>query len=324
MRKKKRQIYILVLVLILILSFFILFSDILWGKKSKKIYQISIIIRGKNTESWTAVKQGIDQAAFEVNADISFITLSKENSVDEQIALLQREVNNGADAILISPADYEKMVESIENAMSKLPVVLIESSINSNKNLPYISCDNYGLGVSLAESVIQMGNERSEITIIESGLECSSIRERYNGFMDTIKKSKNTYTILEFPVEDQLTYNQAEELLKKNVCDVVVTFDSDTLEVIAQAKKELSKVNEINLEVYGIGSTGKILSLLEEKVINSTAVQNEFNVGYLGVKTAVDMLSDKKINNIIIESTVVTMRNMYSNENQRLLFPFIR
>lgn len=320
MRRKKRQLGIF-LAIVILMAFFLLFDDILLGDKNKHIYKVSIIIRGKNTESWTIVKQGIEQAALEMNVDTSFITLSEENSVDEQIELLDREINNGAEAILIAPADYEEMVKPVEHAMSRVPVVLIESTINTEKKIPYISCDNYELGARLAEEVIQMGNTRSKIAIIESGLGCSSIKERYNGFMNTINTTKNTYTFLDLSLEDKNPYNQSKELLEKNMCDVIITFDSVTLEGVAQAKKDLSKEN---VEVYGIGSTSKILSLLEEKTINSTAVQNEFNVGYLGIKAAVDMLSGKKVDDSTIESTVVSVRNMYSNEKQRLLFPFIR
>lgn len=320
MRSKKRELGIFLAVVIL-MAFFLLFDDILLGDKNKHIYQISIIIRGENTESWIIVKQGIEQASLEMNVDTSFITLSEENSADEQIELLNREINNGAEAILIAPADYEKLVEPIENAMSKVPIVLIESSINTEKKIPYISCDNYELGVRLAEEVIQLGNTRSEIAIIESGLGCSSIKERYDGFMDTINTTKNTYTFLDLSLEDKNSYNQGKELIEKNVCDVIITFDPGTLEGVAQAKKDLGKDN---IEIYGIGSTSKILSLLEEKTINSTAVQNEFNVGYLGIKAAVDILSGKKVDDSVIESTVVSVRNMYSDENQRMLFPFIR
>lgn len=320
MRSKKRELSIF-LVVVILMAFFLLFDDILLGDKNKHIYQISIIIRGENTESWTIVKQGIEQASLEMNVDTSFITLSEENSADEQIELLNREINNGAEAILIAPADYEKMVDPIENAMSKVPIVLIESCINTEKKIPYISCDNYELGVNLAEEVIQMGNTRSEIAIIESGLGCSSIKERYDGFMNTIKTTKNTYNFLDLSIEDKNSYNQGKELIEKNVCDVIITFDQGTLEGVAQAKKDLGKEN---IEVYGIGSTSKILSLLEEKTINSTAVQNEFNVGYLGIKAAVDILSGKKVDDSVIECTVVSMRNMYSDENQRMLFPFIR
>ena len=98
------------------------------------------------------------------------------------------------------------------------------------------------------------------------------------------------------------------------------------LESVGQAKKDMSTANNqySNIQIYGTGSTSKIISFLEEKVVNATAMQNEFNVGYIGVKTAVSMINKKKIDDSVIYSTVVNSDNMYSNENQRLLFPFGR
>ena len=107
---------------------------------------------------------------------------------------------------------------------------------------------------------------------------------------------------------------------------MVVTFDAGILEMVAEAKKDLTSINKekSDVQIYGTGSTSKIISFLEDRVISATAIQNEFNVGYLGVETAVYKINRKNINNNTISSTIINKRNMYSEENQRLLFPFIR
>ena len=54
-------------------------------------------------------------------------------------------------------------------------------------------------------------------------------------------------------------------------------------------------------------------------------MQNEFNVGYLSVKSAVLKIEGKKKNKTVnITSTIINSRNMYFKENQKLLFPIIR
>lgn len=328
MKKKRKQIS-MILFLLLVLSFILLLNDTILSEKDKKIYNISIIARGKNSESLMIMKQGIDQAASEMNANISFVTLSEENSVQEQTELMDREIKNKADAIIIDPVDYEKMTEPIENAMKKLPVILIESNVKSQKTLSVISCDNYNLGVNLSKEIIQMGNKRAKIAIVKNNLECSSIKERYNGFMSIMEGTDNIITSWEFLGGKQGDYYyQAKELLEDNDVNVIVTFDASILETVAEAKKDLSINNKDKtfVEIYGVGSTSKIISFLEDKVISATAIQNEFNIGYLGIETAVNKINRKSINNNNnnISSTVINIRNMYSEENQRLLFPFIR
>ena len=47
-------------------------------------------------------------------------------------------------------------------------------------------------------------------------------------------------------------------------------------------------------------------------------------MGYLGIKVAVDSINGKKVEkNIDTGSKIITKENMYSQENQKLLFPFV-
>lgn len=326
MGKSKRIYTFILLFILLILSSVLLLGDVLWKRKDIKTYKVSVIIRGKNTETWMIMKEGIDQAASEMNVEISFVTLSEENSASEQMELIQREIKNGSDAILISPVDYKLMKTPIEKASKKIPIILIESTIESEKYIPYIACDNYQLGSSLAEEMMRNGNTRVKVAIIRNNLVCSSIKEKYDGFMDTANSTKNIYSFLDVSEERTELYEEVKKIIIKNSIDVIVTFDTEILEVIGKVKKDIEneKKEKIKIELYGTGSTNKIISYLEEEIINGTAVQNEFNVGYLGIKTAVDMIRDKDIDKADIFFTVVNSRNMYSSENQRLLFPFVR
>jgi len=172
-----------------------------------------------------------------------------------------------------------------------------------------------------------MGNTNENIAIVKNNLECSSIKERYDGFMSIMKNTENNCTFWEISGQKEVThYNEAKQLLKYNNVDAVVTFDPEILELVAEAKKDLSSINKekTSIQVYGTGSTSKIISFLEDNVISATAMQNEFNVGYLGVKTAVSVINREYVNNETIYSTVINTQNMYSEENQRLLFPLIR
>lgn len=326
MKRKRKQIFI-TLFLLLILSFLLFLNNTLWHEKDIRIYNISIITRGRNSESLMIMRQGIEQAASEMNVNVSFVTLSEDNSIDEQKELIEREIKNKADAIIISPADYEKMSEPIESARKKIPIILFDSTIKSEHAQPSISCDNYKLGSSLGEELIKNGDMNKNILIIKNNLECSSVKERYNGFMSVMNRTDNKCTFWDFSEDKQTTYyNQAKSLLENNNIDVVVTFDAGLLENVSQAKKDVMGINKekASIEIYGTGSTSKILSFLEDKVISATAIQNEFNVGYLSIKSAVYKINKKDMPNNIISSTVINTKNMYSEENQRLLFPFVR
>lgn len=323
MNIRKKTIFIIVF-LVLISSFFALFND---GKKKElKIYNVSVIARGKNSEVMRIIREGMEQAAYEMNVNIRFLTLLEENSINEQIELIKREVDAGTDAIIISPADYNEITSTIENIRKKVPVILFESDIDKNENIPYISCDNYELGKILAEEVIRGGNTRKRISVIKSELNLNSINERQLGFIEEIKRSQNTCETLELPKNETQLYNKISEIIKENKTDIIVTFDTNTLETIGKAKKYIVNNFDIksNVELYGIGSTSLVISLIENNIINSIAMQNEFNVGYLSLKASVAEIEKRKSDNSAITSTIINSRNIYSKKNQGMLFPFIR
>lgn len=325
--KSKKTFVFIILFLLLIISFSVLLDDTLSNQKNKKIHNISLITSGRNNESLMIMKQGVDQAASELNIDVSFINLSQDNNIDEQKELIDREIKNGADAIILSPVDYEKMANTVEEAMKKVPIILIESNVDLEKTPPTIWNDNYELGELLGEQMIEMGDMGKKVAIIKNNLECKSIADRYEGFMSVMNKINNTYLFWEIPNESQANYyTEIKKLLETNDVDVVVTLSAGMLEYVAEVKKDSNIIDneKSSIKVYGTGSTSKIISALEEKNINATATQNEFNIGYLGVKAAVDKLEGKKISNSTISSTIVNTDNMYSKENQRLLFPLIR
>lgn len=323
MNIRKKTIFIIVF-LVLISSFFALFND---GKKKElKIYNVSVIARGKNSEVMRIIREGMEQAAYEMNVNIRFLTLLEENSINEQIELIKREVDAGTDAIIISPADYNEITSTIENIRKKVPVILFESDIDKNENIPYISCDNYELGKILAEEVIRGGNTRKRISVIKSELNLNSINERQLGFIEEIKRSQNTCETLELPKNETQLYNKISEIIKENKTDIIVTFDTNTLETIGKAKKYIVNNFDIksNVELYGIGSTSLVISLIENNIINSIAMQNEFNVGYLSLKASVAEIEKRKSDNSAITSRIINSRNIYSKKNQGMLFPFIR
>lgn len=325
--KSRKIIVFIMLFSLLIISFSFLIGDTIEDKRSKKIYNICVITRVKNDESMMITKKGIDQAASDFRLTVKVINLSNNNDIDNQREIVDREIKNGVDAIILSPIDYNKSAKVVENASKKVPVILIESTVNLSNRVPTISCDNYKLGKDLAEEMKKMGDMGKKIAIIKNNFEPSSIKERYDGFMSIMKDVKNKYENWVITDDkDQSYYNQISNLLNNNDVDVIVTFSSIILENIAEVKKSLYnlKQKDLSIKVYGTGSTSKIISFLEDKIINATAIQNEFNIGYLGVKSAVDKINGKNVRNGIISSTVINAENMYSKENQKLLFPLVR
>ncbi|MBE6070657.1 MAG: sugar ABC transporter substrate-binding protein [Clostridium butyricum] len=326
MKKIKKRKFIF-LFLLLLLSFLLLLNEALNSPKEINTYDISIITRGKIDESLVILKEGAEQAAKEVNANIKFISLSENNNIQEQKELIEKESKSGADAILISPTDYNEISNSIEEASEKIPIILLESSIKTKHKINNVTFDNYESGKSLGKEILKSDYRNKKIAIVTNNLKCVAVEDRYNGLIN-ILENENVNIIMEKFNDSEVDtyYNKAQDLLTKNKVDIVITFDIEILESIAQVKKDLinNGIISSNIKIYGWGSTNKIVSFLEEDIINGIVLQNEFNIGYLGIKNAINFINNNKNENNIIPSIIITKENMYSKENQRLLFLFVR
>jgi len=321
--KKKYYFPVFILGAILFFSLYILSRET--NVKEIPVKNISVITRGKLSESWENFKQGAEQAGTDLNANIRMISLGNEESskLEEQIELLEREVNSDADAIVIAPVDHEKMAESLAKMKRNIPVILVESSVDSRQQYEIIACDNKKMGSALAEEVMRHGNLRKKILLIGGDISCSSVLDREEAFRNTMKISYNK--ILEW---DEADYSSETILsyLKSNNVDVIVAFDTEILENAAKALKEYEDQYPPQLtELYGVGSSSKVIRYLENDNIVSIVVQDDYSMGYLGVRDAINAINGKvEKEKTEIAFKIVDHEHMYSEENQRLLFPFVR
>ena len=321
--KKSKKINLIVLLILLFISFILLFCDLLFRDKNNT-YQISVISSGKSDESFMILKEGAEQAALEMNANIRFLFLSKDNNEKEQIELIKRECDNEVDALLISPIETEGVAEAIEYAKKKMPVIIIQSSMNIKSSINRVMCDEYNLGQALAKEALNNINKNKNIMIINSNDHSTSCYERYNGILKVLDESNSEYYISN--VENYIDYTVLNNVIESSNIGVIICVDREVTENIAELKKKsVTEGNNNNVLILGVGNTNKIISLLEEKIINATAVQNEFNIGYIAVKNAIEVNDGEKAEKLkLIKSTVIESDDMYSPKNERILFQFVR
>ena len=67
--------------------------------------EISVILRETENGTWSATRQGMEQAAMDLNVELRVLTLSRETTPKSSGTWLEREVASGADGVLLIPAD---------------------------------------------------------------------------------------------------------------------------------------------------------------------------------------------------------------------------
>ena len=125
------------------------------GRRDPELLEVSVIIREADNTGWSAARQGMEQAAADLGAELRFLTLSEPDSVEEQRSLLAREVEGGADAVVLVPADAQALGPDVARAAAGAAVVTMESDLAASGAKACITVDNAALGTALAKQILR-------------------------------------------------------------------------------------------------------------------------------------------------------------------------
>lgn len=191
--------------------------------------EISVILRETESGTWSATRQGMEQAAMDLNVELRVLTLSRENDAEEQRDLLEREVASGADGVLLIPADREVLSEAVETAADAVPVVTMETDMSQDGASGYISVDNDALGRMLGDIALNGAPEGSSVLLLSGVSEATGISDRLTAAQEVLEAAgRKVYRCVLRPEESLESVLEGE--LAALAPAAVVAFDTSTLE----------------------------------------------------------------------------------------------
>lgn len=301
-----------VLVVLSIISYIYMTS----AKTSRERVNISVVVYGSAAGKWTSFKQGADQAASDLDAAVNFVVLTGTNDAEEQKEQMDREIENGAEGMVVAVTDSVGMSDYISQTATVLPVVLAESGISGNGSLPCVAANAYEMGKELARQVTEGTGGGVPIYILQTGENRNSQKERLAGFRDGCEEAGREIEQSLYPNRESMkrVLESGEELALAAISDLSLEM---AVNVIGGSKK--------NLKVYGIGSSEQIVFALDQGLIEGIVFQNEFNMGY----EAVDILAEKIRRGGASEPMEIDFHQasgatLHEPENERLLYPIIQ
>lgn len=318
-------------ILIIFLFFILLISPFLFGivnlstKGEVEPKKISLILKTQSGDYWRNVRMGAEVAAKEFNVKVDITSSSEETDIDGQIVLVKAAIERKIDALILAPNHYNKLVDASEKAIiNKIPVLVIDSKLNTNKISSYITTDNVKAGEVAGKKLISLCNVNSRIAIINYVEGASNNKEREKGLLSiTSKYPQMNVVYMDYVASDS---KSASVLTKKLVLgddkvNTIIALNYISSIGVAEAIDEMGLAGKVNVITFD--NTPEEIEFLEKGVIQATVTQSPFGMGYLAVKYAVLNLQNKKIPSYVDTGVVVIDRaNMYKPENQKILFPF--
>ena len=167
-----------------------------------------------------------------------------------------------------------------------------------------VSADNYAIGVVLGKEIAELLPDGGRIALLPESDARGSIAARRRGIREALRGSA-------VQVQEE---TQGVALLG-GLEDSALTAAVES--AAAEEKRPL---------VVGVGNSNRNIYALDRGDIADMIVINEFNMGYLAVAEAKKKLSSRlrEMEQLRVGDTLVSRDNMYSAENQKLLFPLVR
>ena len=246
-----------------------------------------------------------------------------EREVDTQNQMILDAIASKPDAIVLCPSSTDQTAayaEQIEKAGIRL--VLADSTMDEPMGSAVVATDNYEAGYKLGSYMKRFVKEDSVIGIVGHVKGSSTAVGREAGFRAGLGDAGSQVAEIVFCDSDtDKAYELTKELLKKYpAMDLIVGMNEYSAVGAARAVRNLGKTDMVHMG--SIDSSIEQIQFLESGVFDALVVQKPFNMGYLGVETAVRVTRGEKTEKSIDSgSELITKENMYTEENQKLLFP---
>jgi ribose transport system substrate-binding protein len=284
-------------------------------------YQIAVIPKGTANDYWKVIHAGALKAQQELKSEGVEVNLiwegpQSEDQIDRQQQIVLDMIGKHVSGIVLAPSDVRALVAPVEAAVqANIPVVVIDSGLQSVKQISFVATDNYKGGVLGARRLGTVLEGKGKVILFRSRKGAAGTDARETGFRDALK---NQFPGIEVISADQYaggTYESAEknatELLKRVGQEANGVFASNEIAAVGMlaALRTTGLVKKIKF--VGFDASSRTLEALKAGEMQGFVVQNPMQMGYLGVKTVVDYLKGKKVDREIDTGCVmVTLDNL--------------
>jgi ribose transport system substrate-binding protein len=279
-----------------------------------QIKKIAVIPMGANHSYWKSCKEGALKAGKELDLEILWQGPQKEDDAALQAQVMNSFIQEGVDAIIIAPIDGKSLLSSVSLAQTKgIPVVVIDSKLEEAQTQSFVGTNNEKAGEKCADEMLSRLGGKGKVFIFQLQRKVVSTRERETGFRNRIKREPEI-EILEENIfagpSQEAAKNSALFLLRKHpdLSGVFTVNESSSL-AMDKALKELGLHQKIAM--VGFDSHPKVVQALKSGEVEALAVQNPFEMGYLGVKNAFAALEHNSYSkNVDTEVVLLTKENI--------------
>lgn len=175
--------------------------------------RIAVVLKSTRDEFWTTVRDGIEDAVKALNEKMGYtgedqITVSfdgptDDSDVEKQIDLIDTVLSENPTIICIAAIDRQSCEAQLEMAAENdIPVVMLDSGVESGPISALCATDNYAAGTEAAKKMAEAIGDEGQIAVMTHAESTQTSQDREKGFTDEISKNHPNIEIVNISHEN--------------------------------------------------------------------------------------------------------------------------
>jgi len=250
---------------------------------------IPVISKGFQHQFWQAVKQGSEQAAAELGANITFEGPESEAMVDKQVEMFQTALDKKPAAICLAAVDSKAFQPLLEKAKAAgIPVIGFDSGVDSDIPVATAATDNIAAAALAADKMVELIGGSGEVAVIAHDQTSRTGIDRVKGFTDQVASKYPDVTLVDtqYGGGDQLKSTDLAKAIIQAHPNLKGFFGANEGSIIGV----LNAVKELGMEgkivVIGYDSGQQQMDAIRSGAEAGAITQNPVGIGYKCVEAA--------------------------------------
>jgi ABC-type sugar transport system substrate-binding protein len=264
--------------------------------------RFGVIIKTEANEFWQAMAQGYRFAAERYGVDVEIGSVATEADTSQQLALLESYLDQGYDALLVSPITPTNLNSALASATQMgIPIINVDELIPADaakeagiKIEMRIASNNYMAGQLAGQYVLDHVDAGAQVAIIEGIAGNVSGQDRRDGFYDTVNATLNVVASQPADWDRSKALDVVTNILQANPDVKAIYCANDTMALGAVAAVQAAGL-EGKVIILGTDAIPEALDAVRGGSMAGTVAQFPFEVGVLAVENAIKLVEGRPI-----------------------------
>ena len=264
-------------------------------------YTIGLVLKSFSNPFWMMAKTAAEAKAKELGVNVVVLGTTEEGDYQQQVAHIEDLTTQGADLIVVVPAEASALVPAVEAAVDAgIPVINLDSPIETDKVISFIGSDNVEGGKMAGNFIAEQLGGKGKVGVIRGRLGNPVELQRYEGFTEALKAYPDIELVAEgvgnWEADEGFTV--MEDFLTAHPDIQAVFGESDRM--ILGASQAAQAAGRDDIVLVGLDGIVEALRAVQDGSISADVAQRPDLMGEYAVQYGLDYLKTGKIDPVLI------------------------